>query len=186
MITVRVTLPSGLLVPYFIDPLLPARELLKMAKQDTKTRICFNGTLLRSGLSLKCQGVRDNDHVVLYRYPEIQEKLPIDGERQNSRLENVYSLMKEAMRIDDVNMMRMEEFGEPSMEESEGESEEDVPRERLVIVEGEHVVASDPLPVLWREETVPDSYDVPLRPYFSSIEETGKFLMKQIHDEWTW
>lgn len=184
MITVRVTHPSGLQVPYSVDPLLPAKYLLDLADQDRNTKMCFDGAVLNRDLSLKCQGVGDKDHIILYKRvdpPEVEQQ----QQSRNSRLQNVYSLMKEAMRIDDVNMMRLEEYGETGMEEDE-EEEAEPPMENGTVTGGVHMVASEPLPILWKEETVPESYDVPLRPYFSSIEETGKFLMKQIQDEWTW
>lgn len=176
------------LVPVAMNETSTTKDLIKMMVPGHPSHcvVCLHrGRILVPGITLTFQNVKDGDTIVIYEQSSDENKRPT--RRRSSFLTSLYSVMCEAQRLSDQDMIRMEMTSDRwVLEESDSDDE---PFEVLptVLTDKATKVSDNPLPSLVSK---PDSDGLQqfavLKPYFSSIEGAGEFFLKQIQDEWFW
>lgn len=185
----NLVLPQGSVVPVVLDDNATIKDLVITVYPDSPlvpVRVIHNGRILVTALTLKFQNVCDGDTVVLYQ-PTGVSVVKIPYVQRTSFARKLYSVMLEAQRISDRDLMRLESVSDQwILEESEDEDEspETFP---TVLTDAPEKISEAPLPALFdMEGGDTDQNCAVLKPYFSSIEGAGDFFMKQIEDEWSW
>ena len=183
-------LSQGEALPMKVDGNITAGDLIKMVVPHdvaVRTLALHQGRILKPGLTLRFQNVRDGDTLVLYHREGSVRPQPRAAQVPSFEM-SVYRVMLEAYRIADRNQKHLENgpdrvfFELSSSSDDEGEEPEPT-----VIAPSPDSISEEPLPEMFGDKGAKScEYVVPLRPYFGSIEDAGKFFINELKDEWFW
>ena len=185
----NVIVHQGSVLPVSLDDNATIKDVVAAVYAESAlvpVKVIHNGRILVPALTLRFQNVSDGDTVVLYEPPGVSVvKIPYI--EATSFAKKLYSVLLEAHRISDREMMWLESVSDQWIVDELDEEEAPADVFPTVLEKPPETIPEAPLPVLvdTKEEGSEPQCAV-LKPYFSSIEGAGDFFMKQIEDEWSW
>lgn len=205
MIRIRVLLPNNEPRTVQVNELSTTSELVLMCYQKEGLKlypfVLFNGKILDYGLSLKSQGVADNDTLVLYESKSIKScnetQTPISTIPITTFAEKVKGVMREVLKLNDNVFSSMENdplsnriYKELALNLESGAS--DAKSFPKTVIPTKHEKPSElPIEIHFEndeleEEECDGDEDYNITSMFESIEEAGKFFKKHPFSEWAW
>lgn len=191
-VVVRVLGPFGLDVSIRVSRAICVHDLVSQLVDGREFAASSHGVHLKPWISLDAQQITDNDvihvHLVKGRCTHPDDRPRAGIARQ------IYSIMMEAQRIEDRNMVVYESAGGLVTDYSSDDDDcDDAVMEPTIVTSRPEAVSVDPLPDLCQEEMKEKKdgpprgeYEVQMRPLFTAVEGAAEFFIDDLQGRWNW